>query len=104
MRMRVVVAVISLLVVSVAAQVARGRITGVITDSAGATLPGVIVMLSGPEERRLVTNERGELVFENLAPGKYMLRATVPGFVDLLREVSVTGRGTARLTLQMGAA
>ena len=103
MRMRVVVAVICLLVVSVGAQVARGRVAGVITDPAGAVLPGVTVTLAGSEQRRVVTNERGEFTFENLVPGRYTLRATLPGFVDLVREVSVAGRGTVRLTLQMGA-
>ena len=101
MRMRVVVAVICLLVVSVGAQMARGRVAGVVTDPAGAVLPGVTVTLSGSEDRRLVTNERGEFAFENLVPGKYTLRATLSGFIDVLREVSVTGRDTVRLTLQM---
>ena len=67
LRMSVVVAVVCLLVPVFSAQADRGRITGVITDTAGAVLPGVTVTLSGSEQRRVVTNERGEFTFDNLA-------------------------------------
>jgi len=102
LRLRVVVALVCLLVASISAQADRGRITGVITDPAGSVLPGVTVTLAGAEQRRVVTNERGEFMFENLVPGRYTLRATLPGFTDLMREVSVTARGAVRLALQMG--
>src|SRR5688572_19001616 len=101
LRVSVVVAVVCLLVPVFSAQADRGRITGVITDTAGGVLPGVTVTLSGSEERRVVTNERGEFTFENLLPGRYTLRATLAGFVALMREVSVVGSGAERLALQM---
>jgi len=101
LRMSVVVAVVCLLVTVFSAQADRGRITGVITDTAGAALPGVTVTLAGPEQRSVVTNDRGEFTFNNLAPGRYTLRATLAGFVDLMRDVSVTGAGVERLRLQM---
>ena len=103
LRMRVVVVFVCLLVTSILAQAGRGRVTGVITDPAGAVLPGVTVTLAGVEQRRAVTNERGEFTFENLVPGRYTLRATLPGLVDLMRDVSVADRGAVRLTLQMAA-
>ena len=93
LRMSVVVAVVCLLVPVFSAQADRGRITGVITDTGGAVLPGVTVTLAGPEQRSVVTNDRGEFTFDNLAPGRYTLRATLPGFVDLMRDVSVAGAG-----------
>ena len=101
LRMRVVLAFVCLLVASLSAQADRGRITGVITDSGGAVLYGVTVTLTGSGEQRVLTNERGEFTFDSVVPGKYTLRATLPGFVDLMREVSVTGRGVVRLMLQM---
>jgi Ca-activated chloride channel family protein len=101
LRMSVVVAVLCLLVTSITAQGDRGRITGVITDNAGAVLPGVTVTLAGAQQRSVVTNQRGEFAFENLVPGKYTLRATLAGFTNLMREVSVTGPAAVRLTLQM---
>src|SRR5688572_7606825 len=101
LRMSVVVAVVCLLVPVFSAQADRGRITGVITDTRGFVLPGVTVTLAGLEQRSIVTNERGEFTFDNLAPGKYTLRATLAGFTDLMREVSIAGNGTGRLKLQM---
>ena len=101
LRIGVAVAVVCLLVPVFSAQADRGRITGVITDTAGAVLPGVTVTLAGPEQRSVVTNDRGEFTFNNLAPGRYTLRATLAGFVDLMRDVSVAGAGVERLRLQM---
>src|SRR6188474_3844940 len=101
LRMSVVVAVVCLLVPVFSAQADRGWITGVITDTGGAMLPGVTVTLAGPEQRSVVTNDRGEFVFDNLAPGRYTLRATLPGFVEQMRSVSVAGAGVVRVTLQM---
>jgi Ca-activated chloride channel homolog len=101
LRVSVVVAVVCLLVPVFSAQADRGRITGVITDTAGGVLPGVTVTLAGSEQRRVVTNERGEFTFENLLPGRYTLRATLAGFGALTREVSVAGSGAERLALQM---
>lgn len=101
LRVRVVVALVCLLVASISAQADRGRITGVITDITGQVLPGVTVTLVGSEQRRVVTNEKGEFAFENLTPGRFTLRATLPGFRDLMREVSVAGAGAVRLTMQM---
>ena len=101
LRMSVVAAVVCVLVTVTSAQVDRGRIVGVITDTAGAILPGVTVTLSGSEIRTAVTNERGEFSFDNLLPGKYTVRAMLPGFRELIREVSVPADRALRLTLTM---
>ena len=82
LRMSVVAAVVCALVTIISAQVDRGRIVGVITDTAGAVLPGVTVTLSGAERRTAVTNERGEFSFDNLLPGKYTMQAMLPGFAS----------------------
>ena len=97
-----VVAVLCVLVTVTGAQTERGHIACVLTDSAGAVLPGVTVTLSGAEIRTAVTDERGAFSFDNLPPGKYTLRAALPGFRELLREVSVTSSRTLRLALKMG--
>jgi len=101
LRMSVVAAVVCVLVTITSAQVDRGRIVGVITDTAGAVLPGVTVTLSGTESRTAITNGRGEFSFDNLPPGKYTMRGMLPGFRELIREVAVSADRTARLTLQM---
>jgi len=101
LRMRVVVAVVLALVAIAGAQANRGQLTGIVTDTAGGMLPGVAVTLSGVERRTTVTNERGEFTFTNLLPGRYELRLTLAGFVDLARDVTVTADDTVRLTLQL---
>ena len=101
LRMSAVVAVVCLLVPVFSAQADRGRITGVITDTRGVVLPGVTVTLAGPAQRTVVTNERGEFAFANLAPGRYTLRAVLAGFTAITRDVPVGGSGIERLKLQM---
>jgi Ca-activated chloride channel family protein len=101
LRMSVVAAVVCVLVTVTSAQVDRGRIVGVITDTAGAVLPGVTVTLSGAESRTAITNERGEFSFDRLPPGKYTMHAVLSGFRELIREVSVSADRSLRLTLQM---
>ena len=96
-----VVAALCVLVTVIGAQTERGQIAGVITDSAGAALPGVTVTLSSAEIRTAVTDERGAFSFDHLPQGKYTLRAVLPGFRELLREVSVTSSRTLRLALKM---
>ena len=79
LRMSVVAAVVCVLVTITSAQVDRGRIVGVITDTAGAVLPGVTVTLSGTESRTAITSGRGEFSFDNLLPGKYRDSRDAPG-------------------------
>jgi Ca-activated chloride channel homolog len=101
LRMSVVAAVVCVLVTITSAQVDRGRIVGVITDTAGAVLPGVTVTLSGTESRTAITNGRGEFSFDNLLPGKYTMRGTLPGFLELIHEIVVRADRTVRLNLKM---
>src|SRR5688572_25108474 len=101
LRMSVVVAVVCLLVTVISAQADRGRITGVVSDTSGAVLPGVTVSLSGTESRSVVTNERGEFAFEGVRPGQYEVKATLPGFVEIKQQVSVRAGGAVRLNLKM---
>ena len=101
MRMSGVVAVICLFAAMVGAQTDRGHLTGTVTDTTGAALPGVTVTLTGVERRTTVTNDRGEFTFVNLLPGGYQLRAGLTGFTEVVQQVSVTAGATARLKLQM---
>jgi hypothetical protein len=55
--MSVVAAVVCALVTIISAQVDRGRIVGVVSDTAGGMLPGATVTLSGAERRTAPTSE-----------------------------------------------
>ncbi len=88
-------------VVPLFAQVEFGTITGVVTDSSGALLPGVTVQITGPETRTVVSDARGTFSFSKLRPGQYELVTTLSGFTTIRRTVIVAGGSVERLTIQM---
>jgi len=65
-------------------------ISGVVTDTSGAVLPGVTVEASSPvlieKVRAAVTDERGEYRIVELIPGTYTVTFTLGGFATLRRE------------------
>src|SRR4030095_1200002 len=65
----------------VAAQT-RGSLRGLITDELGAAIVGANVTLtdSTGTQKKTTTNGEGVYVFSGLAPGKYLIQASAPGF------------------------
>jgi len=66
-----------------AAQVSTGQISGRVTDTSGAVLPGVSVVATHTETqtiRTTVTNEVGVFSLPNLPVGPYRLEASLQGF------------------------
>jgi len=65
-----------------AQQSAKGSFHGRVFDSLGALLGGVDVVLrdSAGVERRVQTNKEGVFIIDDLAAGKYSLRAASAGF------------------------
>ena len=64
-------------------QTTNGLITGAVTDSTGASLPGVSVTVTNPATgvvRNSTTNESGIYVVPQLAPGTYNLSIARQGF------------------------
>ena len=58
-------------------------VTGTVTDSSSALIPGVTVRATGVDTgvvSTTVSNEAGSYTFNNLNPGKYTLTASLPGF------------------------
>lgn len=89
---------------SVIAQTQDGSITGVVLDASGAAVPGSDVTLRGTDATfRFVTDAKGSFRFLHLQPGSYRLIATLTGFADAAREVTVaSGRNVdIDLTLQI---
>src|SRR5262249_6709128 len=94
---------------TVRAQVAvHGKITGVITDAAGAAVPGATVMVEGPTlmgKREARTLESGAYLFEALPPGAYDLTVSMRGFKTALRKGIVVSAGftaTVNFALEIG--
>ena len=83
-----------------------GTIGGWIVDSSGAALAGVTVEASGASlqgRRSSVTQRDGTYRLPALPPGRYTLRASLPGFADIERSVTVTAGATSvsRMILQL---
>src|SRR5689334_17389366 len=58
-------------------------VTGTVTDSTKALIPGVTVKATAVDTNIVtttVTNEAGSYSFNNLSPGKYSITASLPGF------------------------
>ena len=73
---------LALLAPLAAAQQGAGALRGQVKDEFGAVIVGATVTLSdaGGAQNSAVTNDEGAYVFNNLAPGKYTLRAAATGF------------------------
>jgi hypothetical protein len=71
------------------AQTNRGRFTGQVTDSSGASVPGAKITIEnlGTHVLRILeTNGNGDYVALDIEPGFYSLKAEVPQFKSVLRD------------------
>jgi hypothetical protein len=97
------------LVSSSPAQVNFGRISGAVTDSGGAVIPDLQVMILNEAtgvQRTATTNESGYYVAPNLPPGKYSVKVELAGFQPVQKtgmELVADGRITADFTLQIAS-
>ncbi|MFB3827213.1 MAG: carboxypeptidase-like regulatory domain-containing protein [Bryobacteraceae bacterium] len=91
------------------AQNPYGRITGRVSDSAGAVVPGVSLRAVNIETNiatATASNAEGNYELVNLAPGQYRLTAEVAGFKKYERgpiEVRVGDVLTVEVSLEIGA-
>jgi carboxypeptidase family protein/TonB-dependent receptor-like protein len=84
-----VVIAVSLLPAGASAQITQGRLTGLVTDTQGAVLPGVTVTVSSPSLigiQTTVTQADGKFLFPALPSGAYQLVFELSGFQKLTRE------------------
>jgi hypothetical protein len=91
------------------AQVGAGALTGVVSDPAGAVVPGATVTVTAVGtnlERTTVTERDGRYSMPGLAPGGYRVRIELSGFKSITREgIGIATGETVRLdlTLAIGA-
>lgn len=87
------------------AQKVTGSITGEVTDSTGAMLPGVTVLVVSAEtsaHRTVTTNNQGEFDVQELNPGTYSVTITKSGFKKVeAKDVVVHVSDITHLTLQL---
>ena len=81
----------------VAGQALTGTLIGSVKDAQGGVLPGSVVRVSSPSllggPATLTTNEKGQLRFQALAPGLYVLDIEKPGFSAYHEEGIQIGAG-----------
>jgi hypothetical protein len=79
---------IVLISVPLFAQTTTGRILGVVTDQSGAALTGATLIITDVQRgvtRTVTSDQAGEYVAPDLAPGIYSVRAQAPGFKSVER-------------------
>jgi hypothetical protein len=91
------------------AQFEVGSITGAVTDSTGARVPGATVearQKSTNSSRKTTTTSTGEYAFIGLQPGDYTIVVAQNGFGDQTRDVNVavSARVEANFALNLGTA
>src|SRR5476649_2926305 len=93
MRRRVVVLVVvlvgSLLAPAAFAQIGQGRLSGTVTDTQGAVMPGVTVTVTSPAligVQATVTEPNGRFLFPSLPSGTYRVAFELSGFQKVNRE------------------
>jgi hypothetical protein len=101
-------AVLFVLVLAATCRAQDGAITGRVTDSSGAPLPGVSLTLTSAAVmglRNVVSDEQGGYRFGLLPPGSYTMKVELPGFSTVIREgIQMTAGFTATLNAVMNVA
>ncbi len=73
-------------------QNATTSLRGEVTDPSGALVPGATVTLTSKVTKQTVTvtaGKSGEYSFEQVVPAKYTIKATAPGFGELIKEAEL---------------
>ncbi len=76
------------------AQVSNAVVTGIVADAQGGILPGVTITVTNAESgvvRTIVTEENGRYRLGGIPPGRYNLRAELPGFATQeVKDITLT--------------
>jgi len=92
-----------------AAQTQTGRISGTVTDSSGAVMPGVSVTVANEAtalSRTATTDGQGAYVFVDLPIGTYTVKTELAGFKSAVKtgyKLDADGRVTVDFKLELGS-
>ena len=95
------------LVVSPSVAFAQSGMSGLVTDTTGAVLPGVTVEAASPEliekVKTSVTDAQGRYTIIDLRPGLYSVTFTLPGFNVVKRDgINLPADFVANISVQLG--
>jgi hypothetical protein len=99
---------VALFALPAGAQTLYGSITGTVTDSQGAAVPGATVTATNTGTQHMVsapTDSDGNFTLHNLLPGTYDLAATLTGFRELKQtglRVTANTRVRVEMRLEVG--
>jgi outer membrane receptor protein involved in Fe transport len=101
----VAAAVLLLLPRPVAAQERFGGLTGIVTDTSGAVLPGTTVTITSKDTgavRSVVTGDSGQYSVQDLDPGRYTVTIELSGFARAeIADVAITLGKTIKVDAQL---
>jgi outer membrane receptor protein involved in Fe transport len=89
---------------SVQAQLQLAAIRGIVLDPSSLVIPGVAIELTDPLGSVItsaISDAAGRFAFDNVAPGRYLLRTAIAGFDSQTHSVHVTGALPMELTLRL---
>jgi len=92
------------LVLLLAAQLQLATVGGLVVDATGAPLETVAITLEDPLGGIVdsqATDARGRFSFRSVAPGRYFVRASFPGFSTLNRPLNIQSALTVDLTFRL---
>ena len=101
-----VAAVMSLAPLPALAQSADGRVTGIVRDSSGATVPGATVTVTNDQtlaSQSTVSSDDGSYSLTGLAPGNYTVEARLPGLGAAKQKVTLSAGGTGSAEFSLSA-
>src|SRR3954466_11725258 len=80
-------------------------VSGTVTDSSGAVIPGVTIKATNVDTgivSNTVSNEAGVYNFRDLQPGKYSITASLPGFqTKTITDATLGQNATYRYNFQL---
>src|ERR1051326_7364995 len=85
-------ALVGLFIAVALAQAPTGSISGTLHDASGAVVPNAAITLTARDTglvRNLLTGIDGSYSAPALPPGRYEIKASLPGFRTVLREATV---------------
>jgi hypothetical protein len=86
------------------AQSVFATLVGVVTDASGAVVPGATVTVTNLKtavEREIVSDGAGAFQVSNLDAGDYLVRVSLSGFADSVRQLTLLARQIVRADAQL---